>query len=304
MRSTCSRIGVSSQICVLENNLVVAWGTRSVPQATYRQMLTLNNIEVIYSDVIQVLRGVSMEVPLGQIVALLGANGAGKTTTLKAISGLLHAQQGEVTRGNIEFDGQRIDRLSPEEIVQLGIVQVLEGRRLFQHLTVEENLVLGGVARRQGAQNSSVSEDLEQVYHYFPQLTELRKRTSGYLSGGEQQMLVIGRGLMAHPKVMLLDEPSLGLAPLLVAEIFSITRQISADEGMAIVLVEQNARVALGVADYAYVMENGRIVLDGSSRQLQENEDIKEFYLGLTQVGERKSYRDVKHYKRRKRWLG
>lgn len=295
---------MSSQICVLENNLVVAWGTRSVPQATYRQMLTLNNIEVIYSDVIQVLRGVSMEVPLGQIVALLGANGAGKTTTLKAISGLLHAQQGEVTRGNIEFDGQRIDRLSPEEIVQLGIVQVLEGRRLFQHLTVEENLVLGGVARRQGAQNSSVSEDLEQVYHYFPQLTELRKRTSGYLSGGEQQMLVIGRGLMAHPKVMLLDEPSLGLAPLLVAEIFSITRQISADEGMAIVLVEQNARVALGVADYAYVMENGRIVLDGSSRQLQENEDIKEFYLGLTQVGERKSYRDVKHYKRRKRWLG
>lgn len=295
---------MSSPICVLENNLVVAWGTRSVPQATYRQMLTLNNIEVIYSDVIQVLRGVSMEVPLGQIVALLGANGAGKTTTLKAISGLLHAQQGEVTRGNIEFDGQRIDRLSPEEIVQLGIVQVLEGRRLFQHLTVEENLVLGGVARRQGAQNSSVSEDLEQVYHYFPQLTELRKRTSGYLSGGEQQMLVIGRGLMAHPKVMLLDEPSLGLAPLLVAEIFSITRQISADEGMAIVLVEQNARVALGVADYAYVMENGRIVLDGSSRQLQENEDIKEFYLGLTQVGERKSYRDVKHYKRRKRWLG
>lgn len=295
---------MSSPICVLENNLVVAWGTRSVPQATYRQMLTLNNIEVIYSDVIQVLRGVSMEVPLGQIVTLLGANGAGKTTTLKAISGLLHAQQGEVTRGNIEFDGQRIDRLSPEEIVQLGIVQVLEGRRLFQHLTVEENLVLGGVARRQGAQNSSVSEDLEQVYHYFPQLTELRKRTSGYLSGGEQQMLVIGRGLMAHPKVMLLDEPSLGLAPLLVAEIFSITRQISADEGMAIVLVEQNARVALGVADYAYVMENGRIVLDGSSRQLQENEDIKEFYLGLTQVGERKSYRDVKHYKRRKRWLG
>ena len=262
-------------------------------------MLTLNNIEVIYSDVIQVLRGVSMEVPQGQIVTLLGANGAGKTTTLKAISGLLRTQEGEVTRGNIEFDGQRTDRLPPEDIVQ-----VLEGRRLFQHLTVEENLVLGGAARRQGARKSSVSQDLEQVYHYFPQLTKLRKRTSGYFSGGEQQMLVIGRGLMAHPKVMLLDEPSLGLAPLLVAEIFSITRQISADEDMAIVLVEQNARVALGVADYAYVMENGRIVLDGSSRQLQENEDIKEFYLGLTQVGERKSYRDVKHYKRRKRWLG
>jgi branched-chain amino acid transport system ATP-binding protein len=267
-------------------------------------MLTLNNIEVIYSDVIQVLRGVSMEVPQGHIVALLGANGAGKTTTLKAISGLLRTQEGEVTRGNIEFDGQRTDRLPPEDIVQLGIVQVLEGRRLFQHLTLEENLVLGGAARRQGAQQSSVSQDLEQVYHYFPQLKKLRKRTSGYLSGGEQQMLVIGRGLMAHPKVMLLDEPSLGLAPLLVAEIFSITRQISAGEGMAIVLVEQNARVALGVADYAYVMENGRIVLDGSSSQLQENEDIKEFYLGLTQVGERKSYRDVKHYKRRKRWLG
>ena len=295
---------MSSPICDWENNLVVAWGARSVPHATYRLMLTLNNIEVIYSDVIQVLRGVSMEVPQGQIVTLLGANGAGKTTTLKAISGLLRTQEGEVTRGNIEFDGQRTDRLPPEDIVQLGIVQVLEGRRLFQHLTVEENLVLGGAARRQGERKSSVSQDLEQVYHYFPQLTELRKRTSGYLSGGEQQMLVIGRGLMAHPKVMLLDEPSLGLAPLLVAEIFSITRQISADEDMAIVLVEQNARVALGVADYAYVMENGRIVLDGSSRQLQENEDIKEFYLGLTQVGERKSYRDVKHYKRRKRWLG
>ncbi len=295
---------MSSLICVWENNLFVAWGARSVPHATYRLMLTLNNIEVIYSDVIQVLRGVSMEVPQGQIVTLLGANGAGKTTTLKAISGLLRTQEGEVTRGNIEFDGQRTDRLPPEDIVQLGIVQVLEGRRLFQHLTVEENLVLGGAARRHGAQKSSVSQDLEQVYHYFPQLTELRKRTSGYLSGGEQQMLVIGRGLMAHPKVMLLDEQSLGLAPLLVAEIFSITRQISADEDMAIVLVEQNARVALGVADYAYVMENGRIVLDGSSRQLQENEDIKEFYLGLTQVGERKSYRDVKHYKRRKRWLG
>jgi branched-chain amino acid transport system ATP-binding protein len=267
-------------------------------------MLTLNNIEVIYSDVIQVLRGVSVEVADGQIVTLLGANGAGKTTTLKAISGLLRTQEGEVTRGNIEFEGERIDRLSPEDIVQLGIVQVLEGRRLFQHLTVEENLVLGGVARGQRSGRPSISQDLEQVYNYFPHLKKLRKRTSGYLSGGEQQMLVIGRGLMAHPKVMLLDEPSLGLAPILVEEIFSIIRQISAGENMAIVLVEQNARVALGVADYAYVMENGRIVLDGSSSQLQENEDIKEFYLGLTQVGERKSYRDVKHYKRRKRWLG
>ncbi|NOY99512.1 MAG: ABC transporter ATP-binding protein [Chloroflexi bacterium] len=267
-------------------------------------MLKLNNIEVIYSDVIQVLRGVSFDVPEGQIVALLGANGAGKTTTLKAISGLLRTQEGEVTRGNIEFDGQRIDRLPPEDIVQLGIIQVLEGRRLFQHLTVEENLVLGGIARRQSAARASVSRDLEQVYHYFPLLKKLRKRISGYLSGGEQQMLVTGRGLMAHPKVMLLDEPSLGLAPLLVAEIFEIIRQISAGEGMSILLVEQNARIALGVANYAYVMENGRIVLDGSSEQLLENEDIKEFYLGLTQVGERKSYRDVKHYRRRKRWLG
>lgn len=262
-------------------------------------MLKLNNIEVIYSDVIQVLRGVSMEVPEGQIVALLGANGAGKSTTLKAISGLLHAQEGEVTRGNIEFDGQRIDHMQPEDIVQLGIVQVLEGRRLFQHLTVEENLLLGSVARRK-----ATHQDLEQVYHYFPHLKGLRRRTSGYLSGGEQQMLVIGRGLMAHPQVMLLDEPSLGLAPLLVAEIFHEICQISADEGVAILLVEQNARIALNVASYAYVMENGRVVLDGPSSQLMENEDVKEFYLGLTQLGERKSYRDVKHYKRRKRWLG
>jgi len=267
-------------------------------------MLRLNNIEVIYSDVIQVLRGVSIDVPEGEIVALLGANGAGKTTTLKAISGLLRTQEGEVTRGSIEFDGRRIDRFPPEEIVQLGIVQVLEGRRLFQHLTVEENLLLGGIGRRQPAQRSSLNQDLEQVYHYYPHLKELRRRTSGYLSGGEQQMLVIGRGLMAHPTVMLLDEPSLGLAPFLVAEIFEVIAQMSADEGMAILLVEQNALVALSVANHAYVMENGRVVLDGTSDQLLENEDIKEFYLGLTQLGERKSYRDVKHYKRRKRWLG
>ena len=267
-------------------------------------MLKLNNIEVVYSDVIQVLRGVSIDVPLGKIVGLLGANGAGKSTTLKAISGLLRTQEGEVTRGNIELDGQRIDRLSPEKIVQLGIIQVLEGRRLFRHLTVEENLLLGGVARGSASRRSSVSQDLEQVYHYFPRLKDLRRRTSGYLSGGEQQMLVIGRALMAHPKLMLLDEPSLGLAPLLVKEIFQVISEMSADEGMAILLVEQNARMALSVADYAYVMENGRVVLDGPSEQLAENEDIKEFYLGLTQLGERKSYRQVKHYKRRKRWLG
>jgi branched-chain amino acid transport system ATP-binding protein len=267
-------------------------------------MLCLNNIEVIYSDVIQVLRGVSIDVPNGRIVALLGANGAGKTTTLKAISGLLLTQEGEVTRGSIEFNGQQIDRLLPEEIVQLGIVQVLEGRRLFRHLTVEENLLLGGIGRRESTGRSSLTKDLEQVYHYFPHLKKLRKRTSGYLSGGEQQMLVIGRGLMARPTVMLLDEPSLGLAPLLVTEIFEVIAQINADEGVGILLVEQNARVALNVAHHAYVMENGRVVLDGTSEQLLGNEDIKEFYLGLSQVGERKSYRDVKHYRRRKRWLG
>ncbi|GAF73170.1 unnamed protein product [marine sediment metagenome] len=202
------------------------------------------------------------------------------------------------------FDGIDIGLLAPEKIVKLGIVQVLEGRRLFNHLSVEENLLLGRISRRQTTGTVSASQDLDQVYHYFPRLKDLRKRISGYLSGGEQQMLVIGRGLMAHPKLMLLDEPSLGLAPLLVEEIFYEIKQISKDEGTAILLVEQNARVALNLADYAYVMENGRIVLDGTSDQLNENEDIKEFYLGLTQVGERKSYRDVKHYKRRKRWLG
>jgi branched-chain amino acid transport system ATP-binding protein len=267
-------------------------------------MLALNNIEVVYSDVIQVLRGVSMEVPDGKIVSLLGANGAGKSTTLKAISGLLRTQEGEVTRGSIELDGQRIDRFSPERIVQLGIVQVLEGRRLFRHLTVEENLLLGRIARSSAARHTSASQDLEQVYHYFPPLKHLRRRTSGYLSGGEQQMLVIGRALMARPRLMMLDEPSLGLAPLLVKEIFRVISEMNADEGVTILLVEQNARIALSVADYAYVMENGRVVLDGPAEQLAENEDIKEFYLGLTQLGERKSYRQVKHYKRRKRWLG
>jgi branched-chain amino acid transport system ATP-binding protein len=267
-------------------------------------MLKLNNVEVVYSDVIQVLRGVSMEVPEGKIVALLGANGAGKSTTLKAISGLLRTQEGEVSRGSIELDGQRIDRLSPEKVVRLGIVQVLEGRRLFRHLTVEENLFLGALGRGSRSRRTAVNRDLEQVYHYFPRLKDLRRRTSGYLSGGEQQMLVMGRALMARPKLMMLDEPSLGLAPLLVKEIFNVIGELSANEGVTILLVEQNARIALSVAEYTYVMENGRVVLDGPSEQLAENEDIKEFYLGLTQLGERKSYRHVKHYKRRKRWLG
>ncbi len=264
-------------------------------------MLKINNIEVIYSDVILILRGVSIEVKEGQVVSLLGANGAGKTTTLKAISGLLRSQQGEVTRGSIEFKGQGIDKMRPDEIVRAGIVQVLEGHRLFGHLTVEENLLAGALAR---PNSPEIRQDVEQVYDYFPRLKDLRREVSGYLSGGEQQMLVIGRGLMGRPSLMLLDEPSLGLAPLLAREIFEVIKRINTDEGTSILLVEQNARAALDVADYGYVMENGRVVLDGPAEVLRENEDIKEFYLGLTSVGERKSYRDVKHYKRRKRWLG
>lgn len=264
-------------------------------------MLKVNNIEVIYNNVILVLRGVSLQVDEGQMVALLGANGAGKTTTLKAISGLLKTELGEVTRGNIEFGGQRIDNKNAEDVVRAGILQVIEGRPLFQHLTVEENLRVGSLGQRDG---TDYKRALEMVYDYFPRLKDLRHQTSGYLSGGEQQMLVIGRALMGHPKLMLLDEPSLGLAPLLVAEIFEIVRRINREEGVSILLVEQNARAALELVDYGYVMENGRVVLDGPAAHLRENEDIKEFYLGLTQVGERKSYRDVKHYKRRKRWLG
>ncbi len=263
-------------------------------------MLRLNNIEVIYSNVILVLKGVSLEVPEGKIVALLGANGAGKTTTLKAISGVLRTELGEVTDGSIELDSRRIDRLDPEAIVRLGIVQVMEGRRLFQHLTVEENLLVGAYARGDQAE---IRKDLEKVYGYFPKLLDMRRRTSGYLSGGERQMLVMGRALMARPKVMLLDEPSLGLSPLLVKEIFKLIGQINRQEGVSILLVEQNARIALGLSDHGYVMENGRIVLDGPSPKLKENEDIKEFYLGLSELGSRKSYKEVKHYKRRKRWL-
>lgn len=267
-------------------------------------MLKLNNIEVVYSDVILVLRGVSLEVGEGKIVSLLGANGAGKTTTLRSISGLLHSQQGQVTRGSIEFNGERIDNLPADEIVRRGIVQVLEGRPLFEHLTVEENLLCGALSRPGSLQGKEIQQDLERVYHFFPRLRDFRKRTSGYLSGGEQQMVVIGRAVMAKPKLMLLDEPSLGLAPILVQEIFKIIRQINEESGVSILLVEQNANVALRAADYAYVMETGRVVLDGPASELAENADIKEFYLGLTQVGERKSYRDVKHYKRRKRWIG
>jgi len=265
-------------------------------------MLRLNNIEVIYSNVILVLRGVSLEVPDGKVVSLLGNNGAGKTTTLKAISGLLKTELGEITEGSIEFDGQhRLDKLGPEEIARMGIIQVMEGRRLFEHLSVEENLRTGAIFRKD---SSMVKKDLNKVYEYFPKLKTLYNHTSGYLSGGEQQMLVIGRALMAHPKLMLLDEPSLGLAPLLVQEIFKIVEIINKEEKTSVMLVEQNAKAALGIADYGYVMENGRVVLDGSGEKLRDNEDIKEFYLGLSAVGEKKSYRGIKHYKRRKRWLG
>lgn len=264
-------------------------------------MLKINNIEVVYSDVILVLRGISLAVEQGQIVSLLGANGAGKTTTLKTISGLLLRENGKVTRGGIEFDGRQLDGVKAEEVTRLGIVQVLEGRRLFQHLTAEENLRTGALINPKRGETKQL---LEQVYTYFPPLRNLRNRTAGYLSGGEQQMVAIGRALMAKPRLMLLDEPSLGLAPLLVQDIFEIIRRINTESGTSMLIVEQNANVALQVADYAYVMENGRIVLDGPADQLAQNADIKEFYLGLTQVGERKSYRDVKHYKRRKRWLG
>jgi branched-chain amino acid transport system ATP-binding protein len=264
-------------------------------------MLTVNNIEVIYNSVILVLRGVSFQVEPGKIVSLLGPNGAGKSTTLKAISGLLRAELGEVSRGSISFNNERVDTLEAETIVRRGIIQVIEGRPIFQHLTVEENLHLGAMAFEGGRQFKT---DLERVFTYLPRLRDLRKRVSGYLSGGEQQMMVIGRALLGHPKLMMLDEPSLGLAPMLVMEIFEIVREINARENMSVLLVEQNARAALGVAHYGYVMEQGRIVLDGPAEQLRENEDIKEFYLGLNTSGERKSYRDVKHYKRRKRWLG
>jgi len=263
-------------------------------------MLSLNNIEVIYSDVILVLKGVSLEVPEGKIVAALGANGAGKTTALKAVSGVLHTEEGKVTDGSIEFDGKRIDRLDPEQIVRLGIVQVMEGRRLFEHLTVEENIMVGAYARSDSAE---IRKDLDKVYQYFPKLHTMRARTSGYLSGGERQMLVMGRAMMVRPQIMLLDEPSMGLSPILVKEIFKLIKMINKLEGVSMLLVEQNARIALGLSNYGYVMENGRIVLDGPSVKLMENEDVREFYLGLSDKGKRKSYKEVKHYRRRKRWL-
>jgi len=264
-------------------------------------MLKVNNIEVTYHGVILVLRGVSLEVSDGKIISLLGANGAGKSTTLKAISGLLKTEVGRVSRGSIQFDGQSIEREDPEEIAKMGIIQVMEGRRILEHLTVEDELLAAGYIVRN---RFNLSKELDRVYHYFPKLKDLRHHTSGYCSGGEQQMLVIGRALMSHPKLVLLDEPSLGLAPMLVEEIFGIVKAINEEEKVSILIVEQNAVAALDVAEYGYIMENGRMVLDGTSKQLKENEDVKEFYLGFGALSQRKSYRDVKHYKRRKRWLG
>ncbi len=262
-------------------------------------MLVLNNVEVMYERVILVLKGMSLKVPEGQVVALLGANGAGKTTTLKAISGLLKSENGEVTDGTIEFMGERINNREAAEIVRKGIFQVMEGRHVFEHLTVEENLLAGSYTR---TDRSNVRRDLEMVYHYFPKLVSRRRQKAGYLSGGEQQMVAIGRALMARPKLVLLDEPSLGLAPRLVREIFDIIKRLNEEMKTTFLVVEQNAMVALSIAHFGYVMENGRIVLEGPVETLLNNEDVKEFYLGLSEVG-RKSYREAKAYKRRKRWL-
>jgi branched-chain amino acid transport system ATP-binding protein len=263
-------------------------------------MLKVNNIEVMYDDVILVLKGLSLEVKEGRIVALLGANGAGKTTTLKAISGILKVENGEVTDGSIEFLGERIDGRDPEEIVRKGIFQVMEGRCVFENLTVHENLI---AATRTRTQRAEIHARYDMVFHYFPALKPLRHRLAGYLSGGEQQMLVIGRALMARTRLMMLDEPSLGLSPLLVGEIFSILKRLNEEQKMTMLLVEQNARLALSIAEHGYVMENGKIVLDDTVAKLKDNEDIKMFYLGLTEMGAKRSYRDLKFYKRRKRWL-
>ena len=268
--------------------------------ASTQTLLTVNNIEVIYDHVILVLKGVSLEVPEGRIVTLLGANGAGKTTTLKAISNLLRVERGEVTKGSIEYRGQRIDRLNASALVRQGVIQVMEGRHPFGHLTCEENLLTGAYTRQDG--RAALQRDMDMVYSYFPRLAERRHAMAGYVSGGEQQMMVIGRALMARPKLILLDEPSMGLAPQLVAEIFDIVARLNREEGVSFLLAEQNATVALRVADYGYVLENGRVVLDGDAETLRTNEDVKEFYLGLSTAG-RRSYRDVKHYRRRKRWL-
>ena len=262
--------------------------------------LSVNNIEVIYDHVILVLKGVSLEVPEGRIVALLGANGAGKSTTLKAISNLLSAERGDVTKGTIEFRGKRVDKLTTNDLVKMGVCQVMEGRHCFQHLTVEENLLTGAFTRK--VSRAQIATALEKVYHYFPRLKTRRSSQSGYTSGGEQQMTAVGRALMAQPSMILLDEPSMGLAPQIVEEIFEIVQDLNSKEGVSFLLAEQNTMVALRYANYGYILENGRVVMDGEARDLASNEDVKEFYLGLSSSG-RKSFRDVKHYRRRKRWL-
>jgi branched-chain amino acid transport system ATP-binding protein len=263
-------------------------------------ILSVNNIEVVYDHVILVLKGVSLTVPRGGIVSILGANGAGKTTTLKAISNLLGAERGDVTKGSIEFEGEEIQDLSPNDLVRRGCIQVMEGRHCFGHLTIEENLLTGAFTRRDGG--AAIRADLEMVYDYFPRLRERKKSQAGYTSGGEQQMCAIGRALMSRPKMILLDEPSMGLAPQLVEEIFEIVRKLNQNEGVSFLLAEQNTNIALRYATYGYILESGRVVMDGDAKDLRENEDVREFYLGIGGEG-RKSFRNVKHYKRRKRWL-
>ena len=262
--------------------------------------LSVNNVEVIYDHVILVLKGVSLEVPKGKIVALLGANGAGKSTTLKSISNLLRAERGDVTKGNIEFKGARIDQMTPADLVKRGVIQVMEGRHCFGHLTIEENLLTGAYTRGDGS--AGIKRSLDMVYEYFPRLKERRSSQAGYTSGGEQQMCAIGRAIMANPEMVLLDEPSMGLAPQIVEEIFEIVKDLNKKENVSFLLAEQNTMVALRYADFGYILENGRIVMEGEAEELATNEDVKEFYLGLSGEG-RKSFRDVKHYRRRKRWL-
>ena len=267
---------------------------------TPENLLEVNNIEVIYNHVILVLKGVSLTVPKGGITALLGGNGAGKTTTLKAVSNLLHSERGEVTKGSISYRGQRVQDLNPAELVERGVIQVMEGRHCFEHLTVEENLLTGAYTRGEG--KGAIAADLEMVYEYFPRLKERRKSQAGYTSGGEQQMCAIGRALMSRPETILLDEPSMGLAPQLVEQIFEIVKSVNENEGVSFLLAEQNTNVALRYAHYGYILESGRIVMDGPAAELRENPDVKEFYLGVSEEG-RKSFRDVRSYRRRKRWL-
>ncbi|MFZ0983690.1 MAG: ABC transporter ATP-binding protein [Pseudolabrys sp.] len=273
---------------------------KTAASAAAETILTVNNIEVIYDHVILVLKGVSLDVPKGGIVALLGANGAGKTTTLKAISNLLHAERGEVTKGSIMFDAAEVHDLTPNELVRRGCIQVMEGRQCFAHLTIEENLLTGAFTRRDGS--TAIRRDLDLVYCYFPKLNERKQSLAGYTSGGEQQMCAIGRALMSRPKMILLDEPSMGLAPQIVEEIFEIVKNLNEKEGVSFLLAEQNTHMALRFASYGYILENGRVVMDGEAKTLAENEDVKEFYLGISE-GRRKSFREGKHYRRRKRWL-